>query len=224
MQPVVNIHDQKSPILQLAVLGMLTIQVLGLGLIAWRALGPQASSESLAQQQGIEVYQEVLEGMLPETLDRKKVVEQLELLTATKRDLSINLAGRAALINQLDEENRKLSLNLDNENSRAKDLSDELAGLKGELKEAEEKLETLEKSSGGSKGGWLPDLGNWPVLMGVGLVGIALGWSSSVLWKRRRKRGYASHRHREIAKQVPDTIEEKQAEWTIQNEDLDNGD
>ena len=224
MQPVVNIHDQKSPILQLAVLGMLTIQVLGLGLIAWRALGPQASSESLAQQQGIEVYQEVLEGMLPETLDRKKVVEQLELLTATKRDLSINLAGRAALISQLDEENRKLSLNLDNENRRAQDLSDELAGLKGELKEAEEKLETLEKSSGGSKGGWLPDLGNWPVLMGVGLVGIALGWSSSVLWKRRRKRGYASHRHREIAKQVSDTMEEKQAEWTIQNEDLDNGD
>ncbi|MDG2015039.1 MAG: Mov34/MPN/PAD-1 family protein [Pirellulaceae bacterium] len=170
MQPVVNIHDQKSSVLQLAVLGMLTIQVLGLGLIAWRALAPPSPSESFALQQTNKSYEELLEQLVPEPLEAKEVMKKLAKLNTQNGELRTNLKGLGALVSQLENENKQLLQGLNRERQDKRQLQNQVMDLKTERDD----LKTAKKSD--SKEGGAFSSQNWPVLTGVGVVVVILGF------------------------------------------------
>jgi len=180
MQPVVHIQDQKSPALTIGVLGMLTIQMLVLSLVAWRLLFPPAAETVLAHQQSNEVYRQLLGQMMASGgQDGSQVFEQLEDLAAQNSEFKTDLGARGLLINDLQAKNRKLQQEL-NAGEQTRDLinqkiqasNETLQQVRQELKA--EKTVNARIKEGKSFGGF-----GWPILLAVaaatGLLGLLGG-------------------------------------------------
>ena len=175
MQPVVNIHDQKSPVLMIAVLGMLTIQMLVLGLIAWRMLAAPPTVMPLAEQQRSSLYREILGQMVEGTSAAGGVLARVEDLASNNLKMQTDLDGRDLLIQRLQSENQKLTTELGNQreslsqkNNRLLDRDQEIGRLKADLKAAQELNSDI--TQGKPIGRW-----KWPWLAGCGLAGTLLG-------------------------------------------------
>lgn len=180
MQPVVHLHQQQSGLQMIALLGMLTIQILFVGLIAWRILFPPAPQPELAQQHRNEVYREVLGGLAADNAVGQRMVERVEDLGKANVELRTSVQGQAALIEKLQTQNLELQ-------NRRDQLSSQLATVKRDNTRASRSLaslqEQLDAQSEGKPRNWL----TWPLVAGMivvtGLLGLIggrlLGWARS---------------------------------------------
>ncbi len=128
MQPVVNIHDQKSPVMLIAVMGMLTIQLAVLGLIAWKLLSPPAPANTFAQDTRNQVYREIL-GQWANAQpagDGTGVVERVENLAQQNVRLNTSDQAKTALITQLQQDRALLLRSQENDQTKIKEQDQEL--------------------------------------------------------------------------------------------------
>jgi proteasome lid subunit RPN8/RPN11 len=179
MQPVVNIHDQKSPLLTLAVLGILAVQMLVLGLIAWRTLFPPPAAAGLAQQQRAGVYREILGQMVESSSAETGIIERVEQLADENRQLQLDLDGRSLLIEQLRNDNLRLTRSAENSQRSLNEKSATVASLNEEISELQEQLRTEQNVNADIKAGRPIGGMKWPwvtaIAVASGLVGLLAG-------------------------------------------------
>ena len=179
MQPVVNIHDQKSPVLMVAVLGMLTVQMLVLGLIAWRLLSPPDAAIPWAQQQRNNIYRELLGQMAGPTADGTKMLERIDNLALQNREMKTDLDGRGLLVDNLKNQNEKLARSIKTGKDSLDRKSETVIRRDDEINSLNEKLKTEKGLNADIKKGVSIGGLKWPIVTAIGLAtaltGILLG-------------------------------------------------
>ena len=164
-QPVVNIHDGRTPIQNIAIMSMLTIQLLVLCLLAWRLLSPANEadsklsqiSESVERLQSermdsarLEAYRDVLSLAL--TSDDAKLAE--ELAQARRLNDTQQLEYQAQLA--LARENRTDLLEL----ARKRNIAEKDANTKkAKIKDLESEVNELKNSGTGGVQPWVLAVG-----------------------------------------------------------------
>ncbi len=178
VQPIVNIHDQKSPVLMVAVMGMLTIQMLVLGLVAWRLLFPPAAPTAYEQQQRNEIYREILGAIASADGDENagvNLISRVEMLAQTAIEMDKDIKGRDLLIDSLEQERKAAEKQVEKLGKSNDDNEKQLAELKRSLDD-EKKLnkEIKEKRSPGLNWIWVAAIGVGTALLGL-ISGAFLG-------------------------------------------------
>lgn len=186
MQPVVNIHDQKSPTLMIAVLGMLTIQMLVLGLIAWRLLFPPAMVTPLAQQQRNEVYREILGQLVSgESTDGKDIIKRVEEMTVENVNMQTDLEGRGLLIQDLKSDQSQLKRKVESQSETLEKRSDVIVKRDIEIEDLEKQLKDEKQLNGDIKDGKSIGGYKWPIVTAIGIGTALLGLFSGTFIGRR---------------------------------------
>ena len=183
MQPVVNIHDQKSSVVPLAVMGMLTVQILVLGILGWKVLTPSADVNAASRApQG---FQEIVEDIIRDNPENKKWINgKVSQLIQDRSDLEREKWALGQLVDNLQQENLGLT------NQKNKDLS-EISNLKRQLAALQLKSESIEKAADGkdSKGASAVSVdlaaGDWFWRLMIGGIGLGLGLLGGGFFGRR---------------------------------------
>ena len=180
-QPVVNIHDGRTPVQNIAIMAMLTIQMLVLCLIAWRMLGPNPGTETQLANINAQVEQLASDRMQAarneayrETLamalepDRQKLAEELVQSRLENERRLLEHEGQLAL----GLERKKLIQKINQDLAKEKKES---ADRQFKLKELQARYDQLEQ---GKTAPWPM----WMIVAGgvvLGAVGVAGGFAAS---------------------------------------------
>ncbi|MGI9519504.1 MAG: Mov34/MPN/PAD-1 family protein [Pirellulaceae bacterium] len=135
MQPVVNIHDQKSPVMLIAVMGMLTIQLAVMGLIAWKLLSPPAPANTFAQDSRNQVYREIIGEWAAERPEGEApgIVHRVENLARQNVQLSTSDQAKTAMITDLQQQRADLLRDQRDDRLKLKQLDETLAERQSEI-------------------------------------------------------------------------------------------
>ncbi len=191
IQPVVNINDQRTPIIQVAIIGMLTIQLLVLGLLGFKMLFD--SSEQTADKLGEldqklaalnhieqmkakeQAYEQAISLLAGDSRDSADLASHVADLQLRNRETENNLRAQMALTALVESTNRDLNRTNESqlktiEQSAAKldEVNNELSSLKQETAELRQEKDGNSKSTGG----WMYYL----IAAAVGLFGLAGGF------------------------------------------------
>ena len=179
-QSIVNIHDHRTPMQNVVMMGMLTVQMLVLAIIAWKLLAPNDQGDKqLAQIEDKvdsitrtndrnirnEATLEVLDKVLEKQGNGKDLASEL---ANTKIALEKSNLDREAVYDQrkaLSRANNKLDSDLEKEKKRIKEYKDNASELRS-------KISKLEKQKGNPTPAWLLLCGG----MLVCAVGVGAGF------------------------------------------------
>jgi hypothetical protein len=171
MQPAVHLHQPQSSAQWIALTGMLTIQMLVLALLAWRMLAPPPVESSLAQQHRNETYREILGGLALGN-GAPGIVQKVEELGKENLELRTSVEGQAALIKQL-QDDQKARI------AREANLQQKLDLTEVQLQHDKATIDNLRDQVAASGTNpayaWLT---GWPLAAGTALLGIVLGFAA----------------------------------------------
>ncbi len=194
VQPVVHLHDQRSPLQSVATLGMLMIQFLVLSLIAYRVLIPPADPEaekqqSLAaeqQENSDRIFREVLSIMIDQDSKPRNLVDHFENVHIRNLELETNARSKTAYINQMEAQNSRLAGTNTDLSEKLKESKDALtdnvkkiADLKAQLDDQKQ----LNEENGISS--WSRGL-SWPLALGLAMLTAVIGVGAGYLFNRIR--------------------------------------
>lgn len=191
VQPVVNINDQRTPVQNLAIMGMLTIQLLVLALIGYKLLADDQASEDqklaeinsrlqlIGQAEKLEAqeaaYGKVISALTAGSPDADALAQQLLQLESQTEQLNSNLSGQMALASAAEQQrDQALEANREAE-SKISLLNNDLEKTRNELFELSEYKQQKEKEAQGDA----PNLPQWAYYLGAAvlvIVGLAGGF------------------------------------------------
>jgi hypothetical protein len=212
-QPVVNLMDNRRPVTDLALIGMLAIQFLVLSLVAWRALTPNTTATDEAQKTDQRIsaveshlqieaarlqsefrqatYEDILQSLVTAQAGPPELVKNLAELSEQNRLLQSNLDGQLARVTLLESERNQLTESLQAETAKSDQLAQQLATARENLAQSQQKYQELATKFGQdstrsneSAAGWLAS--PWLVYgAGAGLLAALSGALGFVLGGRR---------------------------------------
>ena len=175
MQPVVNIHDPKSPVISLAVMGMLTVQILVLGILGWKVLTQTSAEKPDRSGQEALVYQEVIEEVIANSPENQSlIISKYGDLVRMNRRLETDKWALKEVAEKLRKENEGLVKQRDayaRDNTKLEGEIDELKGL-----------QEFKDQGGGESS---PEPGGWFWRIAIGGVGLGFGLLAGGLLGRR---------------------------------------
>lgn len=185
MQPVVNIHDQKSPVVPLAVMGMLTVQVLVLGILGWKVLAPSAEANTNQADSVSPGFQQIVEEAIRENPENKDWINRkVDALFQSQVDLETEKKALIQLVENLERDRFILK------RQAASDAA-EIAELKTEVEKSKESIESTpevvksKNSEGSPMGNGDSDSSDWFWRIAMGAVGLGIGLLGRDLLGRR---------------------------------------
>ncbi len=196
VQPAVHFHDQRSPWQSVAMMGMLTIQLLVVALIAFRVLAPPAAeppgnSQSNAPLQTTaseRLYREILNQLVNPEPGSENLVDHFQNIAEDNRMLRTSLEGQTTLIEHLKQQQQKLTAQRDQfqvslENAQAAIVKnkDQIIELETEIAKQKKQL----AAAGLPTGFWSRGL-SWPWAIGLAMLTALVGVIASHLYHRGR--------------------------------------
>lgn len=206
--PVVNIHDRQSPVQQYGVLGMLVLQFLFVGLIAWKILAPPVSEQEIADSKSAQEFlvselarmqqaddaelradaqREIVELLASRvTGESVDVVQRLEDVQVENARLLASLDGQISLTEEMRSENRELAKTALFQEERAKRLSNDLRERKKTIEELNTDIKAL-KDAGEDGVQGTPFYRDWrALLVGGVLMAVSIGCGFALGMNYRR--------------------------------------
>ncbi|MEM7453984.1 MAG: Mov34/MPN/PAD-1 family protein [Planctomycetota bacterium] len=149
-QPVVNImENSRRPLIDVAIVAMLTVQFLLLGILAWRMMSPPAAAEAdqdvpvmAATQQA---QADVLASIVAAQTGDQNLAEKFTELSEENHRLYANLDGQIARADSYQSQLNATTEDLDSAREKNNELVANYNALDAENKELEENVERLEK-------------------------------------------------------------------------------
>ena len=205
-QPSVTYMDNRKPIYELAILGMLLTQFLLFSILAWKFLSPAGSATTQKDQQRIveleeklsslnaaqdqttreRAYSEVLSFLVESQTGDANLVDEFSNAKVESRRLAANLDGQMALAEKLEMEKNQALIQLQLKTNDSEKLESQLVRKRDELEIAEATIKSLKKSETeegeeGEEGSEasLPFHWSWLAIGGLvtALLGSALGYA-----------------------------------------------
>ena len=216
VQPVVNINDQRTPVQNIAIMGMLTIQLLVLALIGYKLLADD-QQETADKVDSMETRLALM-GQAEQMRAREQAYGQAIAALSGGSDES---AALVAKLMEAEEQKEKLRLNLDgqmalaSEAAQQRDLArnanrlaeERILSLDSSLKNSQERInELLEYKQGAEKklAGEPTGISNWIIYTGAAIVvvlalagGFWLGGRDFGKYNRERHFGQSDDREPE---------------------------
>ena len=166
-QPSVTYMDNRKPIYELAIIGMLLTQFLLFSILAWKFLSPSGtataqqdqeriveleeklSSITAAQEQTIreEAYGEVLSTLVASQTGDANLVDEFSQARIESQRLAANLDGQMALAEKLDLEKQQALIELQLKTNDSEKLKSQLVKSRGQLELAAARIKSLEGES-----------------------------------------------------------------------------
>ena len=168
--PIINVADQRNPLFDMAVLGMLAMQFILLSLIAWRMMAPvqpgkSESKNDVAQLQfdyQREGYRQALSDVLdPDEQEKDRLTllqENFEKNQLEKQRLAASADAQVAYTEKLKSDTQRLSQALSDSKMTTESLQVDYDKTREQLTDKVERVKHLEKSI---KAGVDPDAGSW---------------------------------------------------------------
>lgn len=202
-QPTVHLMDNRKPIYELAVIGMLLMQFLLVGVLAWRFLdsqdvqsaatdaAPIAEMENQLEQMLTEqgrtarenAYREVLQTLAAGQTGDASLVDKFAELRSEQVVLGANLEGQMALVSQLRSERDEVMNRLNDQSTDNEKLEIQLVTTRKKLGDSQDRVDRLTRQLDGGESAavgstWMVTLAWWWLLIAallVGGVGTGLG-------------------------------------------------
>ena len=187
--PVVNIMDNRRPLIDFAIVSMLTLQFLLLGVIAWKLLTPPVpvtpdqpatTQTTLADAQN-QAYRDILRAAVSQKGEDPGLVDQYTTLKTENARMLANLDGQMARAEKYSEERDESEADLRLRTRQLEDLGQELTLAKRQNEELSSKLVGLENpgqengtGDEGKKG--MSNYWWWSIIGGMLAVGGASGY------------------------------------------------
>ncbi len=218
-QPSVTIMENRKPVFELAVIGMLMMQFLMFSYFAWQALSPspiatapgnqekaaelQSKLETLIADQGRsmreDAYREVLATLVANQTGDANLVDEFAKLKTERSRMQANLEGQLALAEKLKFERNSASAQLDAKTKIAEKLESQLTSTRNLYDQVSEKYKSLENNvKAMAQNGEIsleePSFGKltfpwWWLVVGAFVVGF-LGCALGYAYARREGREY----------------------------------
>ena len=217
--PVINVSDNRNPMFDLALMGMLAMQFILLALIAWRMMAPPAVAESAGDlEQAVEIRnlnqdKKELQGLLIDLVDPEsenkeklnKLFSQFEESQTENRRLVAGYEAQLVQTEKIINDNAVIKENLDAAQASRKALSKDYDETVATLKEKMARIEELEAGSENEPdskdpkdkdseeaGGLKFEFGNnwWWALLGCLLASIGSVAGTLFYMRRQQAEGY----------------------------------
>jgi proteasome lid subunit RPN8/RPN11 len=163
-QPSVTIMENRKPVFELAVIGMLMMQFLMFSFFAWQALSPAPPVEGAGEQEKIaqlesklellaadqgqsmreDAYREVLTTLVANQTGDANLVDDFTKLKTEHSRMQANLEGQLALAERLKFERNSATAQLDAKTKIAEKLQSQLTGTRDLYDEVSNKYTALE--------------------------------------------------------------------------------
>ena len=163
VQPAVTLMDNRKPVFELAVIGMLILQFLLFAVVAWKMLGAdpaqtktddqnriaqlESELERITSEQGRtmreDAYREVLTTLVATQTGDANLVDEYANLKEDRTRMLANLEGQMALVEKLQFEQKSALVQVDRKTKEATGLQTQLALTQAKLDEAVVKYKTL---------------------------------------------------------------------------------
>ena len=205
-QTPVTYMDNRKPIYEIAIVGMLLMQFLLVSILAWKFLEPSAAATAQQDQERIveleqklgaidaardqtlreKTYNEVLSTLVASQTGDANLVEEFSKARIESQRLAASLEGQMALSEKLEMEKRQAQIKIQLQSNDFDELKSLMLESRRELKTAQETIESLQANADDPESTEGPSVGavsgNQWVWLGVGglitaLLGTVLGYA-----------------------------------------------
>ena len=197
--PVVNIMDNRRPLIDFAIVSMLTLQFLLLGLLAWKMLSPPVAGvvneEPVAQamvssvdQARDQAYREILRAAVTEKGVEPGIVDKYTDLKTENARMLAHLDGQLVRAEKFAAERDAANSNLQAESSKLDELNQEMTLSRRQNEELVNKLAEFEKSGQENGADGEETEGNSSNYLWWSIVGgmLAIGGASGYIFGHRK--------------------------------------
>jgi proteasome lid subunit RPN8/RPN11 len=164
-QTMVQLIDQRKPIVEITLAGMLLLQLLFVSFIAWRMVAPgfadaNAGASASAQLDRLDelenrerqriaqaAQQDILQLLVSTQNGRPDFVEKYTELKTVSDEIKSNLSAQISMTNNLQAELRKTTEELTLKSQRVDTLSDQLQATQKELADARQQIASLNSAN-----------------------------------------------------------------------------
>jgi proteasome lid subunit RPN8/RPN11 len=167
--PMIQIPDSRNPLLEIALLSTMLLQMAMIGLISWKIFshpGPTGnnglSSDAAAISQKMDqpidsvdplkasprmqAYQEVLSRLVTAQTGDPQLVEQFTQLKVDHQQLEAHLKAQTWMARDLEQQNQELNSRLETQTSQNQRLSQQLQEARAELSQKHQQLDALKQT------------------------------------------------------------------------------
>ena len=156
--PVVNLTESRNPMMDLAILAMLTVQFAILALLAWKMMTPPAVAKVEAEEMPAAVeqardqaYRDILKAAVSANGQSDSLVEQYTQLKTENARLLANMDGQMARAEKFAAETDRTKLALAANSKKASKLEENVKKKEIENTELKEELAKFKKTANGEE-------------------------------------------------------------------------